>query len=112
MRQEEVAQGGAAATDAGLDGTQGGAGGLGDLLVGQPLHVAEDDGEALVRRQRGQPPLKAARQLLPLGLLLQRLAGRGRLRSGLLLAGRGLQREPAGGSGGGEARRSRRLRLS
>src|SRR3990170_6016640 len=95
--QEEVAQGGAAAADAGLDGAQRGAGGLGDLLVGEPLHVAEDDGQALVRRQRRQASFEAARQLLPLGPLLQWLVGRGRLRGGALLAGRGLQRKlPAG----------------
>ena len=51
---ERLAQHGAAAVDAGADGAELDVEDLGDLLVGQPLDVAEHDGGAEVRRQLGQ----------------------------------------------------------
>ena len=48
--QQEFAHGGAPAADSGLHGTQRRAGDLGHLLVGEPLDVAEDDGEPLEER--------------------------------------------------------------
>jgi len=58
----------------------GGPGDLGDLPIAQPLHVGEDEGDALLRRKGLDAGLNDPGQLLAQDMLLRRLlrAGRGR----------------------------------
>jgi hypothetical protein len=90
--QEEVAEGGAAAADARLHGTQGDARGLRYLLVGEALDIAEDDDEALVGRDGRQAILEVASQLQSLRPVLERLVWRAKFGGGTLIAVVALER--------------------
>jgi hypothetical protein len=78
--------------DAGADGAELGVEDLGDLLVGQALDVAEDDGGPEVRRQLGQGPLHVVVEGA-VGVVVVR-RGDGAAQPGGTLVGEGVEADP------------------
>ena len=87
LLQEEVAKTGAAAAEARFHGAQRDVQRLRDLLIAEALHVAEDDGRALVRGERHQAGLDVAAELAAENGLFRRLRFVGQVKGQALATG-------------------------